>query len=217
MHRKVLCCLLLFAFLATPAGADELQQVLDGIQAKYGKAKDLTLDFEQIAVTQQMGGREKRSGGVIYFARPGKMRWDYQTPRVKQIVSDGKTLVVYYEEEAKAYVSKPSGEFDAALPMAILAGEIDLKTQYTAELLEADKPYARLKLTPKKPLGFEFLVMWINQDSYLVEKVQTTDAYGNVTTILLKNPRFDTKIPEGRFTFAPPPGVEIIDAESVGY
>lgn len=217
MRSKVLCCFLWLALLAAPAAADELQSLIDGVQAKYGKVKNLTLDFEQIALVQQMGGREKRSAGVLYFARPGKMRWDYQTPHVKQIISDGKTLVVYYEEEAKAYVSKPSGEFDAALPMAILAGDIDLKTQYSAELLETVKPYACLRLTPKKPLGFEFLVLYINSESFLVEKVQTTDAYGNVTTILLKTPRFDTEIPESKFIFTPPAGVEVIDAESAGY
>ncbi|NLH49809.1 MAG: outer membrane lipoprotein carrier protein LolA [Myxococcales bacterium] len=204
--------LLLLAALLAPAAADPLTDLIGGIQARYGKAKDLTVDFVQTTVVKQLGNREKRADGVIYLARPDKMRWVYKTAPAKEIITDGTSLVILYVEEKKAYLSKSQGGYNIALPMSILSGEVDVKTQYTPELLPDEGGKARLKLTPKKPLGFNYLVLHINRQGFLVERIDTVDAYGNLNKIELKNPRFNTGLSTGLFSYAPKPGIEIIDA-----
>lgn len=204
--------LLFFLVLAAPAAADPLTDLVGGIQARYGKAKDLTVDFAQTTTVKQLGNREKRADGIIYFARPDKMKWVYKTAPAKEILTDGSSLVILYVEEKKAYLSKSQGGYNIALPMSILSGNVDVKTQYTPELLPDEGGKARLKLTPKKPLGFTYLVLSIDKQGFLVERIDTVDAYGNVTKIQLKNPRFNTGLSHGMFTYTPKPGVEIIDA-----
>jgi outer membrane lipoprotein carrier protein len=203
------------AFAATSA-ADDVATLIAGIQGRYGKAKDLTVDFEQTGTVKQMGAHVQKASGVIYFARPNKMRWVYKSAPAKEIVTDGGSLVIYYADEGKAYLKKAGGEFNVGLPMAVLAGNVDVKTQWTPELLADEDGRARLKLTPKTPMGFAYLTLSINRQSFLIERLETVDAYGNVTKTALKNPRFNTKLPESTFTFVPKEGVEIIDMPSAG-
>jgi outer membrane lipoprotein carrier protein len=205
-------CLCVAILCPALAWGDEVATLIAGIQGKYGKAKDLTVDFEQVVVVKQMGNREQRASGTIYFARPNKMRWVYKSSPAKEIISDGTSLVLYYVEEKKAYLRKTAGNYNIGLPMAVLAGDVDVKTQYTPELLADENGVARLKLTPKKPLGFDYLVLRVNRQTSLVEGAETVDAYGNVTKLTLKNPRFNGGLASGLFTFTPKPGVEVIDS-----
>jgi outer membrane lipoprotein carrier protein len=170
------------------------------------------VDFEQAMTVKQMGNREQKANGVIYFARPNKMRWVYQSAPSKEIITDGVSLVLYYVEEKKAYLTKSAGGYNITQPMAILAGQVDVKTQYAPELLNDENGLARLKLVPRKPIGVDHLVLHVNRQGFLVERIDTVDAYGNVTRISLRNPRFNTGLSSGMFSFTPKPGVEIVDA-----
>ena len=64
---------------------------LDGIQKFYAEAQDLTAQFEQV-YTYTVYGRKQKSNGVVYFKKPGMMRWDYRRPTPKVFVADGKRL-----------------------------------------------------------------------------------------------------------------------------
>lgn len=205
----------ILAMLLLPAAAwaaPTIDEVVAGIAARYGQAKNLTVDFEQVAVVKQLGNREQRASGTITFAQPEKMRWSYTSAPAKEIITDGTSLVVHYVSEKKAYLSKSKGSFNIGLPMAILSGRMDVKEQYTPEMLSEENGRIRLKLTPKQPLGVDYLVMHVSKQGFLVEQVETVDAYGNVTKIHLNNPRFNTHVPDSTFVFVPQPGIEIIDA-----
>ncbi len=206
------CAFLLVLVLAAPAAADPIGDLIGGVAARYGQAKNMMIDFEQVAIVKQLGGREKKANGTIYFARPNKIRWVYKSAPAKEIISDGTSLVVYYVEEKKAYLDKAGRAFNISEPVKLLTGEIDVKTLYAAELLGEEDGAARLKLTPKKAMGFAYLVLHINKQGFFVQRVDTVDAYGNLTKLYLKNPRFNTKLPAGTFVFTPREGVEIIDA-----
>jgi outer membrane lipoprotein carrier protein len=212
---KRMAVLILVALWLTPAlaAAEPLDDLLSGIAARYGKVKNLVVDFEQIAKIKQLGNREKKATGVIRFARPDKMRWEYHSAPAKQIITDGSTLVVWYIEEKKAYLTTAGGHYNVGLPMQILAGEVDVKTQYTPELLADDaQGRAQIKLTPRKSMGFMYLLLHVKRDGFFVGQIDTVDAYGNVTNIIMKNPRFNVTLPPGIFSYAPKPGVEIVDA-----
>jgi outer membrane lipoprotein carrier protein len=215
MRAKLILALAVLA-VATAAQADDLDKLIAGIQSRYAKTKDLTVDFEQTMSVKQMGNREQKANGVIYLARPNKMRWVYKSAPAKEIITDGASLVTYYVDEKKAYLAKPGAAFNVGLPMAILAGEVNIKSQYTPELAADENGRARVKLTPKTSLGFAYLVLSVERQGFLIDRIDVIDAYGNANKIELKNPRFNTKLPEGTFTFTPKPGVEIVDMPSAG-
>ncbi|MDP8224195.1 MAG: outer membrane lipoprotein carrier protein LolA [Candidatus Lernaella stagnicola] len=212
MRRVIVLTLLLSLTLCSGAWALDLNGVLAGVKARYSKAKDLTVDFEQVAKIKQLGNREKKAHGTIYLARPDKMRWVYKSPPVKEIITDGASLVIYYADEKKAYLDMAGKTFNVAEPIKILSGDIDLKHKYEAELLPEEDGRARIKLTPRRPMGFAHLVLHIEPKTFYVRRVDTVDAYGNVTRISLSTPRFNVNLPESTFVYTPQEGVEIIDA-----
>jgi outer membrane lipoprotein carrier protein len=64
--------------------------------------------------------------GTVYFKRPGRMRWDYESPEKKLFIADGKTVwfyVPYDHTVTKAPVKESS---DWRTPLALLTGKVDL-------------------------------------------------------------------------------------------
>ena len=73
-----------------------LQDFVHRFEASYHAVKTIRAGFTQTYTTE--GGKQTESG-VVYFARGGLMRWDYQRPQAKVFISDGKTLSLYVPEE----------------------------------------------------------------------------------------------------------------------
>jgi len=211
--RQTLLMIIVFALLALPVAAlaDELADVQAGIQKKYGQAKDLSFDFAQTTTLAQMGGIERTASGRIFLAQPNKLRWEYDTPTKKQIISDGATLVMVSEEEKKAYVTKTGAQFDIRQPLAILTGQVDLCNTYEASLLEPADGRKRLKLVPKKQMGFQSMILHVDPNTSLVQAIESVDAYGNKTMLRLNNQQFNRGLPDSKFVFTPRDDIEIVD------
>ncbi len=73
------------------------------------------------------GQKETRvESGIVYFRRPGQMRWEYDSPEKKLFLVDGKTTwfyVPYDRTVTKAPVKESS---DWRTPLALLTGKADL-------------------------------------------------------------------------------------------
>ncbi len=73
------------------------------------------------------GPRQARiESGTVYFSRPGRMRWEYESPEIKFFIVDGKTVwfyVPYDHTVTKALVKEIS---DWRTPLALLTGKADL-------------------------------------------------------------------------------------------
>jgi outer membrane lipoprotein carrier protein len=64
--------------------------------------------------------------GTVYFKRPGRMRWEYESPEKKLFLADGKTVwfyVPYDHTVTKAPVKESS---DWRTPLALLTGKVEL-------------------------------------------------------------------------------------------
>jgi len=85
------------------------------MQRFYDRTQEFKADFRQ-TLTNPVYGRKQVFDGIVRFKKPGKMRWDYQTPEKKLFVSDGKVLWVYEPEDAQAYKQSLT---DSALPTAV--------------------------------------------------------------------------------------------------
>ncbi len=210
--RKWLPLLVLALVLPALVGADSVDNLLGKIRGRYGKAKDFTADFKQVTILVQLGGQKKNASGAMAIARPNKMHWVFQTPTKKEIISDGTSLAVYYADEKKVYLGSVQGVFDINAPARILSGEIDIRDMYTPELMPDADGRARLKLTPKKPTSYKYMILHWNQGQSLVEMLETEDTYGNRTVMTLTNQKFNVGLPDSFFVYTPIPGVQIIDA-----
>jgi outer membrane lipoprotein carrier protein len=135
-------CLLPLIFLSVTHTQTEASQVSARLQSRYRSAKTLQATFLE---RYTEGGRVVRSeAGTAYFLRPGKMRWEYESPEKNVFLVDGKTAWFYVpaDHTVTRVPAKKSG--DLRTPMALLAGEMRVSRVCArvemATVIRADSP-----------------------------------------------------------------------------
>src|SRR5258705_850297 len=127
-------------FLLVPiaAGAQTLDEVVNGVESTYGKIVDLRAEFTQTARNKRLG-QDIKAQGTVLLKKGGKMRWDYKSPAPQQIVSDGTSLWVYTPElnqvnkgNAPKALAGPAGSF--------LSGLGKLREEFTVRFLNPASP-----------------------------------------------------------------------------
>ncbi len=205
---RFLLPLLLFA--APAAAAPDVTQVVDGIQKFYADAQDLQANFTQ-SYTYTVYDRTQVSQGVVYFKKPGMMRWDYQKPQPKVFVADGQTLWVYEPEENQAFKRKLS---DAQLPVALpfMSGEGKLTDEFATKLLESkDAKTLLVELVPKRHAGdYKSLQLTVDAATFAVIASTVIDPVGNTNRLVFADMKTNVGLPDAGFKFRPPDGVRII-------
>lgn len=209
LHRILALTLLAGAAHAAPT----VDAVVAGIQAFYGDAADLKASFTQ-TYTYKVYNRKQVSTGKVFFKKPGKMRWDYQTPARKLFVSDGATLWVYEPDENQAF---KRGLKSSQLPVALtfMTGEGKLADEFTSSLLESKDPAIhKVKLVPKRHQGdYKSLVLTVDAKTFAVQASTVIDPVGNTNYVAFSDVQTNAGLPDQGFAFSPPAGVQVITGE----
>src|ERR1700756_5452436 len=117
--------LLLSTIAASP---DDLNRVIDGMQAKYGAMRGISADFSQHYLDQT--GRSFNESGHVIIKRPNKMRWDYTEPEKKLFVSDGQKLYLYVPCDKQVTVSSVKEGTDPHTPFMFLLRRSNLRKDF---------------------------------------------------------------------------------------
>jgi outer membrane lipoprotein carrier protein len=218
MMRRLAAFVWLALFLsAGAASAQDLDQVVAGLEATYGKVNDLRAEFTQVAHNRSLG-QDIKAQGVVYLKKGGKMRWEYKSPSPQQIVSDGKTLWVYTPElnqvnkgSAPKALAGPAGSF--------LAGLGRVRDEFTVRFLNpANKTDAAgrpvLDLTPKSPTPLlTRLVLAVDPKDYIVREAVIYDQFQNTVTMSFSKVSINTGLAESLFAFTPPKNAAVVPLE----
>lgn len=202
---------------ASPAGAQELDQVVAGVEATYGKINDLRAEFSQVANNKSLG-QDIKAEGTVNLKKGGKMRWDYKSPAPQQIVSDGTSLWVYTPElnqvnkgSAPKALAGPAGSF--------LAGLGRVRNEFTVRFLNPAKKtddagrYV-LDLVPKAPTPLlTRLVLSVDPKDYIVRQAVLYDQLQNTVTMTFTKVTPNAGLPDSLFVFTPPAGAAVVPLE----
>lgn len=190
-------------------------EIVDMVQAKYNGLKTITAKFRQLSVNKVSMIREE-SRGTFYFSKPGKMRWEYEEPERRLVVSDGEKVWTYLPEQNQVYVARLNEDHIARTPLAFLLGKGDLKKEFdiTSSKIE-DKERGslfRLNLNPHVPqMNISNLVLDVDGESYLIVRSDLYDSMGNLISVNYERIAIDTELPPNLFKFSPPEKAEIIE------
>jgi len=211
--RVVLAAFLLLA-LVSPARAQELDTVVDGLEATYGRMNDLRAEFTQVARNKSLG-EDVKAEGTVYLKKGGKMRWEYKSPSPQQIVSDGTYLWVYTPElnqvnkgDAPKALAGPAGSF--------LQGLGKVREEFTVRFLNpANKTDGTgrpvLDLTPKKPTPLlTRLVLTLDPKDYVVRQAVLYDQLQNTVTMSFNRVALNPGLSDTLFAFTPPKGAAVV-------
>jgi outer membrane lipoprotein carrier protein len=195
----------------------EAQAIAAGVQAFYDQTSDVTASFFQTYVNKLYGRTDKSQGHVV-FKKPGMMRWDYDQPNGKVIVSNGKKLLVY---EPGDQSGEPGQVVEqnitaAQLPqaMAFLMGTGRLDQSFTFRRLDAAREgYPAgdvLELRPKQPTPhYDRILFYVERTPALrglVRRLLIIDASGNRNRFDFGDLKFNAGAAAKRFDWQPPKG-----------
>lgn len=214
------------------AQAAKTQAVVRSFELRYRHASTLkAIFYERYSDGKGTGQAES---GTVYFSRPGRMRWEYESPQKKLFIVDGTNVWFYIPDDHTASRTKLKQSSDWRTPIALLADKADLS-----------RICRSIDLVPARAagLGESTVAAQTNSaDSVLrcaprassdetgqpiSDVLLTIDPHGYLARVLIQQPgsistefRFgnwqeNLRIAEVMFHFQPPPGVEIVDEEKL--
>ena len=126
--------------LALPSFSDAAIYV-KRFEAKYRAEKTLQATF--LERYTENGQTVRTEAGTAYFRRPGKMRWEYESPEQDLFLVDSKTAWFYVPNDHTVTRVPAKQSADWRTPLALLAGEMKVsRVCARVELAESEKATA---------------------------------------------------------------------------
>ena len=221
LASAALLLVLLRAAVVSAAAPDrlDLDAVVERVQKRYDAAADFRAHFSQ-TLTNPTFKRKTALSGEVLLKKPGKMRWNYQTPDVKMYLADGTRLWLYEPEDQQAFKQDlKSSQLPAAL--AFLTGKGKLADEF--EIAFAKTPgvgTARdyvLSLHPRQAQPqVKEITFVVDPETFLVRESVLVDGQGNVNDMLFSDIKINSGVPDATFKWSPPAGTRVIDAAKLG-
>ncbi len=168
--------------------------------------------FEQTLLSSALGKGPSETGH-LYLARPGRVRWEYESPEPKSaLVLDGRTLVHLPSDRQ---LLRGRLEEDSVLPR-LLAGGSRFEESFSVEDLGPGgrKGTHTLALVPKGSAGgLVKAAVTVRDRTGELEEAEIVDAAGNRMLYRFSAWRRNRPLPEGIFSLEPPAGTEVVDLD----
>jgi outer membrane lipoprotein-sorting protein len=150
----------------------------DKVSAYLTRVQVMSGDFAQV------GPDGRRSQGQFYVQKPGKIRFDYDSPSRIDIIADGSSVVVRDRKLATQDVYPLS-----QTPLRfLLADRIDLLKDTTVTAISADETYVTVVVEEKHVVvGTSKLMMMFGAKDFQLKQWIVTDPQGYDTTVALSN------------------------------
>jgi outer membrane lipoprotein carrier protein len=220
--------LAVFVFFSASSAANaprDAASVVRALEARYHHASTLKANFFQQYSDGKGGGAAE--SGIVYFSKPGRMRWEYQSPEEKLFIVDGTNVWFYIPADHTASRAKIGKSTDWRTPLAFLTGKSDLGHLCKSLEILPPKTGADPSETPSAPENSVLRCVPRAESSDTGDEIRDvlleSDPTAHLIRVLIRQPgnlttefRFGDweeglPIAETKFHFAPPAGVSIVD------
>lgn len=224
----------LFAGMAFSYDAQpDVKLLVSRFESRYRAAHTLQATFLE---RYSENGRVVRvEAGTAYFRRPGKMRWEYESPEKNIFLVDGKSAWFYVPADHTVIRVPAKESTDWRTPLALLAGEMKV-SRVCARIQNAmdEKPespdhvvlfcelrgpgtVSNKQRTQESALqtgdAGEAVFFEIIKESGELDRVLVRDPAGVGIEFRFKNWQTDPPVADSLFHFVAPPGVAIVNGE----
>lgn len=211
--------LLIVATLAA-AAAEDVHSIAQAVDEHYNQLRTLQAEFTE---KYRGAGIERMEAGTVWLAKggskkPGKMRWEYRSPRVKLFVSDGRDAWFYVPGDRQARKTDARKLDDIRSPLAFLLGKSKLEKELRGLSLAPDvAPVVAgdvvLRGVPQALADRISEILLEVTPEHQIVRIVIDDVDGSVTEYRFSDQKEDVSIPEGQFEFSPPAGTETVEGE----
>ena len=191
------------------AGDSALDNLLKGVEARYNKTKTLQVLFQEDYTPP---GRPKRSeSGTLNLRKPMRMRWDYDQPKGKLFISDGKYLWLYTPAENRAEKMKLKESDDMRAPLAFLLGKLDFQREFRNLQAKPEGPDTRITGDAKSDNLPYSAVEFVVTPELRIRVVKVTGYDHSVLEFHLDQEKVDPPLDAKLFQFQVPKGVQLVE------
>ncbi len=210
----IVLALLLCSWLAAAQPTADPSEIMATVQEKYDQAGSFKTWFRQ-ETRQQGAAQGDKASGVLYFQRPSRMRWQYQSPadQKKEVISDGHQVWIYIPEDALAMVYPLNQVLRSDLVLRFFSGIGEVRDDFQLSWQRPPEPGGKyvIRLIPRQPQAeLKRLILTIDPFTFLVERLEFSNALGETTRFAFSGTKLGVKQSQHFFTFTPPPGVQIV-------
>jgi len=226
--------LVIIALALSPGSVADAKSSIHALESRYQRVHTLKATFFE-KYSDGRGAVQSESG-TVYFSRPGRMRWDYESPEQKLFIVDGTSVWFYVPADRTVSRAKMKESSDWRTPIALLVGKANLSR--LCRSIEIVTPASSaggkledyplqdggtvLRCTPRKGTGDS-----VDPADSLREVLLETDSQVRLVRVVLREAgnietefRFgnweeNIAIPEAQFHFQPPPGVTVVDEATI--
>lgn len=204
LSRIIAVVLLAVSFQAQATedqAATQLRKNLDAMNTLQG-------NFTQI-IKDDKGEIQEETSGEFMLMRPGKFYWKTVDPMPQLLVSNNKTIWLY-DPDLETVNQREFSDDLRETPALLLSEDVEkLRKSFSISLQSKTDGIEQFTLTPKVTEGlFQQLVLVFTAGQLSEFVIQ--DTLGQVTRCTLTNVKRNQTLPEEKFFFIPPAGVEII-------
>jgi outer membrane lipoprotein carrier protein len=187
-----------------------LKYVLEQVENRYNHTKTLQVSFREDYTPP--GKPTRTEAGQLLLRKPGRMRWDYTSPKGKLFVSDGKNLYLYTPADNRAERMKLKESDDMRAPLAFLLGKLNFEKEFRNIRAQNEPRGTRITAEPKtENLPYSQVEFLVDPDRRIRE-VKVTGFDRSVLDFNFDNEQVDPPLNAGLFEFKTPPGVVIVES-----
>ena len=190
-----------------------LDDIIEKIEKRYS-VPGFSAQFFQTSTIKAMEITDNASGKA-FFKRPGKMRWEYETPDRQIIMTDNETLWIFRPEDNQVMIGKAPSFFEGGKGFSFLSDMKLIKNKFSIALeKKTGNDYYKLKLLPReKAFDVSVIYLSVSTKTFDVVRIVTVNSYGDETLIVFSDIQFRKKIDDSMFSFKLPEGVEVLNLD----
>lgn len=164
-------------------------------------------------------GVERTETGTLWLKKPGKMRWEYRSPKEKLFISDGKDVWLYVPEQKQVRKMLLKKIEDLRSPLAFLLGKANLEKELQGLSMAPDQAASQAGNTVLRGVPVrmadrvEYLLLEITPQ-YQIARIQISEQDGATTEYRFDAQKENLPLSDTRFRFSVPPGVELVQGEA---
>lgn len=183
------------------------------VQAFYDQTTSMNARFRQ-RYRNRVYDRVTQSQGRVRFRRAGMLRFDYDEPNGKIVVSDGTNLTVYEPPDAGSqrgqYFQQPVADSDLPAALSFMMGTGNLGRDFRLRLLRRDTGFDGqvLDLRSRRPSPhYSRILLYVSDDPRtrgVVHTIVIIDHSQNTNRFDFTDRTFNRGVPASVFSYRPP-------------
>ena len=195
--------------------AADVKTEASAVDAHYNHLHSLEAQFTEL---YRGSGMERNESGTLWLKKPGKMRWEYRSPREKLFVSDGRDAWFYLPSDRQVRKTGVKKLDDLRSPLALMLGKTKLEKELDGLSLAPDQKASVtgnviLRGRPQALADRVSEVLLEITPGSQIARIQIEQSDGSTTEYRFSDQKENVDVSDSRFHFVAPAGVETVEGD----